>query len=75
MAEHVLIIDDDEVLRYALSRALSRLGYDVSEAADLAGTERTIKTQKVDWVVLALVLVVVVLRLVSVAFAFSDVDE
>ena len=54
MAERVLIIDDDEVLRYALSRALSRLGYDVSEAADLAGTERTIKTQHVDWVVLDL---------------------
>jgi two-component system response regulator RegA len=54
MAESVLIIDDDEVLRYAMNRALSRLGCQVSEAANLSETRQVLCSQQIDWVVLDL---------------------
>ena len=54
MPERILIIDDDEVLRYALNKALTRLGYEVIEAADLCGTEQQLHNHEVDWVVLDL---------------------
>jgi len=54
MVKQVLIIDDDEVLRYSLNRALSRHGYQVREAESLAQTQAVLKQHKINWVVLDL---------------------
>lgn len=54
MDRSVLIIDDDEVLRYAMNRALSRLGCQVTEAANLNETRQVLQHRQIDWVVLDL---------------------
>jgi two-component system response regulator RegA len=54
MTKKVLIIDDDEVLRYSMSRALTRLGYEVLEAESLKTTQQVFDHTEVDWVVLDL---------------------
>lgn len=54
MTKQVLIIDDDEVLRYSMSRGLNRLGYKVFEADSLKTTQQVMTKVHVDWVVLDL---------------------
>ena len=54
MPEHILIIDDDEILRYALNKALTRLGHVVTEAGDLPTTQQQLLAHPVNWVVLDL---------------------
>jgi two-component system response regulator RegA len=54
MSKQVLIIDDDEVLRYSMSRALSRYGYHIFESESMATTQRILEKHPIDWVVLDL---------------------
>ena len=43
MSKQVLIIDDDEVLRYSMSRALSRYGYHIFESESMAASKMNFK--------------------------------
>ncbi|MFC3194527.1 response regulator transcription factor [Marinicella sediminis] len=54
MNKSVLIIDDDEVMRYALNRSLTGMGYQVAEAANLEETQDQLAANAIDWVVLDL---------------------
>jgi two-component system response regulator RegA len=49
-----LIIDDDEILRYSLSRALSRYGFQLFEADSITATQQVLKQHRIDWVLLDL---------------------
>ncbi|MCX7553010.1 response regulator [Marinicella sp. S1101] len=52
--KNILIIDDDEVLRYSLARALGRFGFKLFEADSIDATKSIINQQPIDWVVLDL---------------------
>lgn len=54
MGKKVLLIDDDEILRYSMSRALSRYGFELFEAESLSTTQQIVINQHIDWVVLDL---------------------
>lgn len=53
-SKSVLVIDDDEVLRYSLVRAMSRFGFELYEADSMISTQGMIKDHQIDWVVLDL---------------------
>ncbi len=52
--KRILVIDDDEVLRYSFSKALSRLGFTCLEADSLASTQAVCGAHQIDWVILDL---------------------
>lgn len=54
MTEHILVIDDDAILRYSLVRALSRRGYTVLEAESIKQTQAIFSQQTIDKVILDL---------------------
>ena len=41
---HVLVVDDEPLIRWSVSESLSDLGYDVEQAQDAAGALRTVTT-------------------------------
>lgn len=47
----LLLVDDDEMVRYALKKYLSRAGFDVTEADNGASAQRLIKANSFDLVI------------------------
>lgn len=54
MIKQLLVIDDDEVLRYSMIRALNRYGFVLYEASSMESTQLILKQQLIDSVVLDL---------------------
>lgn len=54
MSKNILVIDDDETLRYSLTKALTRHGMTVFEAFDLDSSQLILAQAKIDFVLLDL---------------------
>ncbi len=54
MSKHVLVVDDDDILRYSMMRALSRFGFELHEAASVAAAQQQLQQHPISWVVLDL---------------------
>ena len=54
MPKHILVIDDDETLRYSLSKALTRQGFTVFEAEDTLSCQTILNREHIDYVLLDL---------------------
>jgi len=52
----VLLVDDDEMVRYALAKALRRAGHEVREAASGAGVLEQLRSDAIDILVTDLVM-------------------
>jgi two-component system, OmpR family, response regulator len=55
-AQHILVVDDDPALRKLVSDFLTRNGYRVSEAQDGVAMKETMKTSRIDLVILDIVM-------------------
>lgn len=48
---HILLVEDEDVIREALTKLLTKAGYQVSSAADLAGAQRLLGLEMFDLVI------------------------
>ena len=54
MKTNILLIDDEDSIRFGFSRYLSKAGYSVQEASSLAAAQKTLLSQRFDAVLLDL---------------------
>ena len=57
MKKHILLVDDDDLFRNRLAKALTRRGYTISTASSYAGGVEIIATQKPDYAIVDLKMV------------------